>query len=52
MAIKTDFSNTVADKKEKKKVLKELTVLEESDKNTIYNMIFSEKSDQKEGQNS
>ena len=43
MAIKKDFDNTVADRKEKKKKVDKLTVLKESDANTIYNLIFSEK---------
>lgn len=50
MAIKKDFSNTIADKKEKKKELDKLTVLNESDKNTIYHLVFSEESDKKDSQ--
>ncbi len=50
MAIKKDFSNTIADKKEKKKRLDKLTALNESDKNTIYHLVFSEGADKKDGQ--
>lgn len=42
MALERNFSNTVADKKEKKQEITELTELSESDKNTIFNLLFAE----------
>lgn len=47
MALAKNFSNTVADKKEKKQEITELTELSESDKNTIFNLLFSEMSNEK-----
>lgn len=44
MALEKRFTNTVADKKEKKKKITKLTVLTENDDNTIFNLIFIEKS--------
>lgn len=47
MALERNFSNTVADKIEKKYEITELTELSESDKNTIFNLLFSETSNEK-----
>lgn len=47
MALEKNFSNTVADKEEKKKEITELTQLKESDKNTIFNLLFSDSSNEK-----
>lgn len=47
MALEKNFSNTVADKKEKKREITKLTELPESDKNTIFNLIFAETSTEK-----
>ena len=46
MAIPKTFDNTIQEKKAEKKVDK-LTVLKESDRKTIYNLIFSEKKEDK-----
>lgn len=48
MALEKRFTNTVADKKEKKKKITKLAVLTEDDNNTIFNLIFVEKSKMKE----
>lgn len=42
MAFDKNFSNTVADKKDKKREIKKLTELTPTDKNTIFNLVFSE----------
>lgn len=42
MALPKNFSNAVADKKEEKKEKKELDVLKENDKNTIFNLLFKD----------
>lgn len=47
MAIVNDFSNIVFDEKEKKRVIEKLTELYENDRNSIYNLIFSEREDSK-----
>lgn len=47
MALKRNFSNTVADKKEMKREITELTELSESDKNTIFNLLFAQTSNEK-----
>lgn len=47
MALDKNFSNTVPDKKEKKREIKKLTELTEGDKNTIFNLIIAEKSNEK-----
>lgn len=47
MALSKNFSNTVADKKEKKREITKLTELNENDKNTIFNLIFSETTNKK-----
>ena len=47
MALDKNFSNTVADKKDKAREIKKLTELTESDKNTIFNLIFSETTNEK-----
>lgn len=46
MSLERNFSNTVADKKEKKQEIAELTVLGESDKNTIFNLLFAKTPDE------
>lgn len=50
MAIKKDFRNAVPDQKEKKKIITQLTVLPKSDANTIYNLLFTEKKEEKNSQ--
>lgn len=47
MAIPKTFDNTVREKKAEKKKIDKLTVLKESDRKTIYNLIFSEKKEDK-----
>ena len=47
MALSKNFSNTIADKTEKKKEITKLTELNENDKKTIFNLIFSETSNKK-----
>ena len=42
MAMDKDFSNTVADRKDKKQEITKLTELNEGDENTIFNLIFAE----------
>ncbi len=42
MAMDKNFANTVADKKDKKREITKLTELNESDQNTIFNLIFAE----------
>ena len=48
MGLKNDFSNAVRDKKYETPKLTKLTVLQKDDKNTIFNLIFSEKSEKEE----
>jgi hypothetical protein len=47
MALDKNFSNTVADKKDKVREITKLTELTESDKNTIFNLIFAETTNEK-----
>ncbi len=47
MAFDKNFSNIVADKKDKKREITKLMELNESNKNTIYNLIFAESSNEK-----
>lgn len=47
MAIEKKFTNAMADQKEKKKKITKLNVLTENDENTIFNLIFVEKSKNK-----
>lgn len=47
MAFNKNFSNTVTDKKDKKREITKLMELNESDKNTIFNLIFAEPSNEK-----
>lgn len=42
MALNKNFSNAVADKKEKKREVTKLMELTENDKDTIFNLIFAE----------
>jgi len=42
MAMDKNFSNTVADTKDKKREITKLTELSESDKNTVFNLLFAE----------
>lgn len=50
MALEKKFSNTVADKEEKKKEITELTQLKENDKNTIFNLLFKDSSNENSGE--
>lgn len=47
MALEKNFSNTVADKQDKKREITKLTELNESDKRTIFNLIFNESQQEK-----
>lgn len=51
MAMDKKFENIVVDQKKQKKRIDELTILKESDKNTIFNLIFSEKTPEKNESN-
>lgn len=51
MAMDKKFENIVVDQKKQKKQIDELTILNESDKNTIFNLIFSEKPPEKNESN-
>lgn len=42
MALDKSFDNVVAQKKENKREITKLTVLDKNDKNTIYHLIFAE----------
>lgn len=48
MALDKSFSNTVADKKDKKREITRLTELNENDENTIFNLIFTDKQKQED----
>ena len=51
MAMDKKFENIVVDQKKQKKRIDELTILKEADKNTIFNLIFSEKTPEKNESN-
>ena len=51
MAMDKKFENIVVEQKKQKKRIDELTILKESDKNTIFNLIFSEKTPEKNESN-
>lgn len=51
MAMDKKFENIVVDQKKQKKQIDELTILKESDSNTIFNLIFSEKTPEKNESN-
>ena len=42
MAFEKNFSNTVVDRRNKKREITKLTELTEDDRNTIFNLIFPE----------
>lgn len=42
MPLEKNYDNVVTQKEEKKQEITKLTVLEKTDKNTIYNLIFTE----------
>ena len=42
MALVKTFSNTIAESKKQEKEITKLSVLDEKDKNTIYNLLFTE----------
>lgn len=47
MALEKKFSNTVPDEREKKREVEKLTELAEDDRNTIFNLIFSDRPEEK-----
>ena len=50
MALVKTFSNTIAEAKKQEKEVAKLSVLDEKDKNTIYNLLFAEDSVPKDKQ--
>lgn len=52
MAMKKDFGHAVKEQEKKKKKVDKLAVLKESDAETIYNLIFAKKQEEKDVQHS
>lgn len=52
MGIKTMFDKVLVEEKKEEKQVKFLTELKESDENTIFNLIFSEKAEKMQVQQS